>query len=83
MITPAKSGCNTPKRIRQHALQAIDAEINALRIFQNRRGCSRNIRNLQRHRSPIPRSAQSFLTAVHTAKRLAKQEGLSEVFACK
>jgi hypothetical protein len=25
----------------------------------------------------------SFLTAVHTAKGIAKQEGISEVFACK
>ena len=28
-------------------------------------------------------SELSFLTAVHTAKRLAKQEGISAVFACK
>ena len=28
-------------------------------------------------------SELSFLTAVHTAKGIAKQEGLSEVFACK
>jgi hypothetical protein len=25
----------------------------------------------------------SFLTAVHTAKGIAKQEGISQVFACK
>jgi hypothetical protein len=28
-------------------------------------------------------SELSFLTAVHTAKRLAKQEGISSIFACK
>ena len=28
-------------------------------------------------------SELSFLTAVHTAKGIAKQEGISEVFACK
>jgi hypothetical protein len=28
-------------------------------------------------------SELSFLTAVHTARRLAKQEGISAVFACK
>ena len=28
-------------------------------------------------------SELSFLTAVHTAKGIAKQDGLSEVFACK
>jgi len=28
-------------------------------------------------------SELSFLTAVHTAKGIAKQAGLSEVFACK
>ena len=28
-------------------------------------------------------SELSFLTAVHTAKGIAKKEGISEVFACK
>ena len=28
-------------------------------------------------------SELSFLTAVHTVKGIAKQEGISEVFACK
>jgi hypothetical protein len=28
-------------------------------------------------------SELSFLTAVHTAKGLAKREGISEIFACK
>jgi hypothetical protein len=28
-------------------------------------------------------SELSFLTAVHTAKRIAKQEGISSIFACK
>jgi hypothetical protein len=28
-------------------------------------------------------SELSFLTAVHTAKGIAKQEGISEIFACK
>ena len=28
-------------------------------------------------------SELSFLTAVHTAKGIAKQDGISEVFACK
>jgi hypothetical protein len=28
-------------------------------------------------------SELSFLTAVHTAKRLGKEEGISSVFACK
>jgi hypothetical protein len=28
-------------------------------------------------------SELSFLTAVHTAKRIAKTEGISEIFACK
>ncbi len=28
-------------------------------------------------------SELSFLTAIHTAKGLGKQEGISEIFACK
>jgi hypothetical protein len=28
-------------------------------------------------------SELSFLTAIHTAKELAKQEGISTIFACK
>jgi len=28
-------------------------------------------------------SELSFLTAVHTAKGIGKQEGISEIFACK
>jgi hypothetical protein len=29
------------------------------------------------------RERASFLTAIHTAKGIGKQEGVSEIFACK